>query len=275
MRRLISRRPSPAMAVAFVALLAALTGTAVALPGTNTVNSGDIVNNTIRSKDVRNNNLRGKDVRNGSLSGRDVRNGSLTGADVRNDSLTGADVRNDSLTGADVNESTLAKVPNAAHADTADTATTANSAGSVTGLLNFPLTRAPAAASLAAAPQVPLGSRGNFRFYGKCYVSGVDVFADIYVALTSGVAYFGTEDEGDGLLLPTTPEADRKVEGTSGGAPPNGFNVEDNDADFRATDGITTITGVVGLAFAKQGSVPNPGPFGAGNACLFGGSVFG
>ncbi len=101
MRRLISRRPSPAMAVAFVALLAALTGTAVALPGTNTVNSGDIVNNTIRSKDVKNNNLRGKDVKNGSLGGRDV--------------------KNDSLTGADINEGTLGTVPNANHATTADT----------------------------------------------------------------------------------------------------------------------------------------------------------
>ncbi len=101
MRRLISRRPSPAMAVAFVALLAALTETAVALPGINTVNSGDIVNNTIRSKDVKNNNLRGKDVKNGSLGGRDV--------------------KNDSLTGADINEGTLGTVPNANHATTADT----------------------------------------------------------------------------------------------------------------------------------------------------------
>jgi len=260
MRKLNSARPSPAMAVAFVALLAALTGTAVALPGTNTVNSGDIVNNTIRSKDVRNNNLRGKDVRNGSL--------------------TGKDIKNNSLTGSDVSESSLGKVPNAAHADTADTAgtagsaTTAGSAGSVAGLTNFPLKSAPAAAAFVAAPEVPLGSRGNFRFYGKCYFSGGAVFADIYIALTSGVAYFDTEDQDVGLLLPTTPEGDRLVEENNGAAA-NTFDAGDNDADFRATDGTTTITGVVGLAFAKQGSVPNPGPFGAGNGCLFGGSVFG
>jgi hypothetical protein len=72
MRRFSASRPSPAMAVAFVALLAALSGTAIALPGTNTVNSGDIVNNTVRSKDVRNNNLRGKDVRNDTLTGNDI-----------------------------------------------------------------------------------------------------------------------------------------------------------------------------------------------------------
>jgi hypothetical protein len=73
MRRFFARRPTPAMAVAFVALLAALSGTAVAsLPGTNTVDSGDIINSAVRSKDVKNSNLRGKDVKNASLTGRDI-----------------------------------------------------------------------------------------------------------------------------------------------------------------------------------------------------------
>jgi len=117
MRKLLAARPSPAMAVAFVALLAALSGTAIALPGTSSVDSGDVKNNSIRSKDVRNNNLRGKDVRNSSLAG--------------------ADVKNDSLTGLDINEATLGKVPSAAAADsatTANSANTANSAASVDGL---------------------------------------------------------------------------------------------------------------------------------------------
>jgi hypothetical protein len=103
---LASRKPSPAMAVAFVALLAALSGTAIALPGSNTVNSGDIKNNTIRSKDIRN----------GTVAGRDVKNGSVKSADVGNDSLTGTDI----------NESTLGQVPSA---DTANSAATANALG--------------------------------------------------------------------------------------------------------------------------------------------------
>ena len=52
MRDFLARRPSPAMAVAFVALLAALSGTAIALPGTNSVDSGDIKNSTVQSKDI-------------------------------------------------------------------------------------------------------------------------------------------------------------------------------------------------------------------------------
>ena len=55
-RRLI---PSPAMAVALVALFMAMGGSAYAL----VVTSGSIKNNTIRSVDVRNGGLSGKDIR--------------------------------------------------------------------------------------------------------------------------------------------------------------------------------------------------------------------
>src|SRR5688572_24075021 len=99
MRDFLARRPSPAMAVAFVALLATLSGTAIALPGTNTVDSGDIKNNQVRSKDIRNNNVRGRDVRTSTLNG--------------------TDVLDDSLTGADINESTLGTVPSATTATSA------------------------------------------------------------------------------------------------------------------------------------------------------------
>ncbi len=59
---LASTRPTPAMAVAFVALLAALSGTAIALPGKNSVDSGDIKKNTVRSADIRNGTILSKDI---------------------------------------------------------------------------------------------------------------------------------------------------------------------------------------------------------------------
>jgi hypothetical protein len=111
MRRLIARFPSPAMGVAFVALLAALSGTAVALPGTGSVDSGDIKNNVVRSNDIRNNNVSTRDLRNGTV--------------------TGEDTQDDSLTGLDIDESTLGQVPSANSANSANTANTANSANSV------------------------------------------------------------------------------------------------------------------------------------------------
>src|SRR5215204_5712882 len=81
MRRFFTRRPSPAMLVGFIALVAALSGTAVALPGVNLVDSGDIKNGQVKRKDL------GKNAVNGAK----VANGALTGADVKDESLTPSD----------------------------------------------------------------------------------------------------------------------------------------------------------------------------------------
>jgi hypothetical protein len=105
MRRfLTTRRPSPAMAVAFVALLAALSGTAVALPGKNTVDSGDIKKGAVKSQDI------------------------------KDGGVTTKDTKNNTLTGTDINEAKLGKVPQAAAADALgnvdyNSATVANPAG--------------------------------------------------------------------------------------------------------------------------------------------------
>jgi hypothetical protein len=63
-------------------------GTAQALPGVNTVDSGDIID--------------------GQVQRADIDGGAVTSAKVANGSLTGGDIANNSLTGADINESTLA-----------------------------------------------------------------------------------------------------------------------------------------------------------------------
>src|SRR5688572_3902654 len=123
MNRWLSRRPSPAMAVAFIALLAALSGTAVALPGKNTVDSGDIKNNSVRSNDLRNNNVATKDV--------------------KNNNLRSIDIRNNSLTGADVNEGSLGQVPSANTANSATTATTATTANNIAAPEGFHQVGAP------------------------------------------------------------------------------------------------------------------------------------
>jgi hypothetical protein len=98
-------RPSPALALAFVALLAALSGSAVALPGKGKVDSGDL------------------------------KRGAVHRSDLAAGAVTGRKVRDESLTGADLDERTLAGVPladraghadSARRADIADTARTAN-----------------------------------------------------------------------------------------------------------------------------------------------------
>ena len=76
--------PSPALVVASIALIAALTGSAIALPG--------------KSKVQRN--------------------------DIRKNAVTGPKIRNNAVTGRDVREKTLGEVPRAATAGSADSAAT-------------------------------------------------------------------------------------------------------------------------------------------------------
>lgn len=104
--KVIAKRPSPGLAVAFIALLAALSSSAVALPGKSIVDSGDI--------------------KKGAVKRSDISRKAVNGGKVANGSLTGADVRDDSLTGADLDEGTLGQVPSANSANTAITANTAN-----------------------------------------------------------------------------------------------------------------------------------------------------
>jgi hypothetical protein len=95
MKAILSRRPSPAMIVAVVALFAGTGGVGYAAA---TIDSGNVVDNSLRSKDVRNRNLRGEDVQKNSLGGTAIK------------------------------ESALAKVPSAGSADAAQHATSAQDA---------------------------------------------------------------------------------------------------------------------------------------------------
>ena len=63
MKRILRRRPSPALIVSAIALFAALGGTAYAL----TITGANIVNGTVRGADVKNYSLTGKDIKRDSL----------------------------------------------------------------------------------------------------------------------------------------------------------------------------------------------------------------
>lgn len=79
MRRILKRRPSPSMVVAFIALLVAMAGTgyaATALP-TNSVGSKQLKNNAVVAAKIKMNAVNGSKVKNGSLTGSDIKLSSL------------------------------------------------------------------------------------------------------------------------------------------------------------------------------------------------------
>jgi hypothetical protein len=138
-----SRRPSPAMIVALVALFVSLSGVSYGV-ATGFIDSREIKNNEVRSVDIRNNQIRT----------RDLRNNEVRGIDIRNSTVRGRDIALNTVTGEDINETTLQKVPSALLADSA------TSANSVSTLKIIPVTTvAEGADPVVLATQGPLTLR--------------------------------------------------------------------------------------------------------------------
>jgi hypothetical protein len=118
----IRRLPSPALVVAVVALVAALAGSAVALPGRNKVDRNDIQKSAVGGKQVKNDSVTGTDVAESTL-------GTVPSAGTA-DSAKNAN-HADNADHAD-HATNAASATNAKHADTAGDAEFAQSAASAT-----------------------------------------------------------------------------------------------------------------------------------------------
>jgi hypothetical protein len=269
MSRFRPRRPSPALVISMIALIVALGGTAYA---------SSVANNSVGTKQLKNNAVTTKKIKNGAVTTNKLKNGAVTTKQLKNGAVTASKINTSGLT-----------VPNALHANSADTATTATNATNAThattadsatstSVVSIHATKVvDAAASLITAPQIPLGSKGPFSFYGRCYVNlAGEVEATTYISSTSNTGMFDTEAEDSGYVIPSTAEIDRELQDVAT-AGANTFVAGDGDKDFMATDGTTTIYGIVGLAAAKRGTPPGgDGPFGSGpNRCMFGEVIFG
>jgi hypothetical protein len=78
--------------VASIALFVALGGSAVALEGQNSVNSGDIKNGAVKTEDINGDAVTGGKLEAEAVKSSDVANEGLTGGDVEDGSLTEDDV---------------------------------------------------------------------------------------------------------------------------------------------------------------------------------------
>ena len=260
MRRFTSARPSPAMVVAFIALLAALSGTATALQGKNTVDSGDIKNGVVKSEDIKN----------GGAASKDIKNGGVTTDDLKNNNVRGDDVRNNALTGTDIKESALGKVPSAKSVDSFQPY---SKVATATPGANFDAAR-------AAAPAIALAERGALAIYGKCFESldSDTVWSFTYIRTSVNGSVLDSPSSsysGNPFLDIATPEDDR-VLNSSSEANPGSSSYSATFSDWQAmAPGGSAVMGSAGTG-VKKGDLPGGnGVYGAGDACLFSGYIAG
>jgi hypothetical protein len=85
----LKRLPSPALVIAFIALVAALgTGSAVALTGKNTVAADDIKKNAVGASEIKKNAVGSSEIKSSAVGSSEVKSNSLTGADINESTLT-------------------------------------------------------------------------------------------------------------------------------------------------------------------------------------------
>lgn len=257
------RKPSPALVVATIALIAAMSGAAIALPGKNSVKSNDIAKNSVKSKQIKKNAIKSKHVKDGAIGGAEIADGAVTGAKLGADSVDGSKVADGSLSGADLGSESVGpeKIQSFAVSDDGN-------------LIRVVATEAATlAAAQTAAPETALYSNGPVDVYAKCFRDSAagEIRGEIYARTTAdGAMMEGNDDLPDfnaTLLDAATVEENRELDTQNATVA--------NTASFDEAEGlIATPTGEVDTLLTaigvKQGALPGGnGPFGAGNVCLF------
>ena len=242
-------RPSPALVVALAALVAAMSGAAIALPGKNTVKKNDIANGAVTGKKIADGAVKSKQIKGKSIRGNRLKDKAIKAKQIADGAVGSLQVADNGLNSADIADYEHAQ----------------------TGIV--PATNgADAEAARAAAPAQQLFKKGQLTVYGKCYrdEAADEVFADVYISTTANGAILDGENDlsGDPDFLDTnTPEIDRALE-IDTSALLDAATVNETEFTAMAPDG-TKLVGQVGTA-AKNGDLAGGnGIYGAGNVCLF------
>jgi hypothetical protein len=111
MSRILRRRPSPSMVVAFIALSVALAGTATALPGRGRVTADDIKRAAVRSTHVKSR----------AVQSKHIKSRAVTRSKIARRAVGSSEVGQDALTGENIVESSLGTVSSASNATNAGT----------------------------------------------------------------------------------------------------------------------------------------------------------
>ena len=254
MKRISRRRPSPALIVAVMALVAALAGTAIA-------GAGRLEQRGVEEEREEDFQEAGQeaDQQADPLADGDIADGAITGAKIAANAVDGSKVADNSL-----NDTKMSDYELIGNSFVLLTATEG----------------ANEAAARAAAPEVELFTKGQGRIYAKCFRSTATdtTFAEKFAQTSADGAIMEGEDDFPGgnaatdFLNTNTLEADRLLAQEE--ATGNDADYDESEWTLAFPDG-TALNGQDGTA-AKNGNLAGGnGIYGAGNVCLFQGSILG
>ena len=246
MSRMLRRRPSPSMVVAFIALCVALAGTATALPGRARVKADDISRAAVRSTHIKSR----------AVQSKHIKSRAVTRSKIAKRAVSSNEVGQDALTGTNIVESSLGTVPNASNATNAGNAAKVNGrsvekmaflGGGGTGPVTvLSLNGLTIAVTCAAGPQLSVAA--NTSVAGAVIHAGGN-------HTTSGSGYYIEDDSF------SPPESFDPLRDSGAGAT-GSSNVQGTLTYLRPDGEVVTAT------FLAEEDPP-------GNRCIFGGTATG
>jgi hypothetical protein len=276
-------RPSPAMIVAMAALVMAMSGAAIALPGKGKVQTNDLQNSSVTKKKIAKGavgsaqivgkSIKGNRLKDGAVKSKQLAENAVTSKKLEAQAVTADKVKDGSLTGKQVaaegissgNISDYAVIGTAAGPFHKLTATDAGSE----------------AAGRSDAPATTLFKKGQLAVTAKCFrdTVGNDVYAEVYIESAADGATFTSFTDGlfggnaaADFLNDDTALADRQLAAVSTGA--TSANMGFSTFGANGVDG-TSLNGQV-TAAAKNGVLAGGnGVYGDGNVCIFSGQIAG
>jgi hypothetical protein len=301
MSRLSGIRPTPALIVAVVALVVAMSGAAVALPGKGQVKGNDIAKGAVKansiakgavgSKQIKGKSIRGNRLKDGAIRHKQLGAGAVTSvklldaavitAKILDGAITGDKIADAAITAAKIADGTITSQQVAEggldSSNLSDLAVLSTENG---GPVRLAATEgASEAAARDAAPESTLFEKGDLTITAKCFRDTVadQTFAEIYAKTAADGAILDAEDDLGGgavaadFLNTDTALVDSEVDSVS----VTGADADLEEGEFAVVgpDG-THLVGQVTVA-AKNGVLATDGVYGEGNVCLFGGEIAG
>ena len=243
-------RPSPGLIVATAALVMAMSGAAIALPGKNSVQKNDIENGAVTGKKIAEAAVGSKHIKGKSIKGNRIKDNGIKAKQIADGTVTSKQVAADGI----------------------DSSNIADYKSSATELLTA-TDGVDAAAARAAAPKQELFEKGQLSIYGKCFrdTTADEVSAAIFIETSANGAIFDGDDGLSGgpaatdFLNTDTLEEDRELEN---GTQATAGDANANEGEFMAQAGDGTKLVGQFAAAAKNGNLAGGnGLYGEGNVC--------